>query len=278
MSPTGPAGAHLRIATWNVNSLRVRLPALERFVERAAPDVLCLQETKAADLADDALAQFDRLGYEIVHVGAGAYNGVAVATRFPVHDAIGSGGFGDDTLDREPRVISCIVDTPEPLRAVSVYVPHGRTVGHWHYEYKLAFLRALGHRVHHWLADGPRLVVAGDVNIAATDSDVFHPDAFVGSTHVTPAERAAFSELLTAGLVDVDVERWGARARRFTWWKPGLGYDRNLGMRLDVIVVDECLAGRLETTWIDHVERGGDRPSDHAALLADFRPSTGAGV
>jgi exodeoxyribonuclease-3 len=102
---------------------------------------------------------------------------------------------------------------------------------------------------------------------------VFHPDAFVGSTHVTPAERAAYAELLTAGLVDVDIARWGARARRFTWWKPGFGYDRNLGMRIDVIAADECLATRLETTWIDHVERGGDRPSDHAALLADFRPA-----
>jgi exodeoxyribonuclease III len=114
------------------------------------------------------------------------------------------------------------------------------------------------------------VVVAGDLNVAATDSDVFHPDAFVGSTHVTVRERDALRRLLDAGLVDVDVARWGERARRFTWWNHGIGYSRNLGMRLDVIAADRDLAARLDTTWIDHTERGAERPSDHAALLADF--------
>jgi len=113
-------------------------------------------------------------------------------------------------------------------------------------------------------------VVAGDINVAATDSDVFHPDAFVDATHVTAPEREALARLLAAGLVDVDVARWGPRARRLTWWNHGIGYSRNLGMRIDLIASDHALAARLDTTWIDHVGRSQQRPSDHAALIADF--------
>jgi exodeoxyribonuclease-3 len=162
-----------------------------------------------------------------------------------------------------------VVDTPPPIRLVSVYVPHGRAIGDPHFEYKLAFLAALARRVRGWVQES-HVIVAGDVNVAATDSDVFHPDAFVGHTHVTPEERAAWAGVLDAGLVDVDVARWGAHERRFTWWNLGIGYSRNLGMRLDVIAADPVLAATVDATWIDHVERGADRPSDHAAVLADF--------
>ncbi|MFL6205966.1 MAG: exodeoxyribonuclease III [Acidimicrobiales bacterium] len=270
MSPTGPAPDCLRVATWNLNSLRARLPAVERFLDLAQPDVLCLQETKAASISDAAAAAFAQHGYEVTHVGSGSYNGVAVLARHPLDDVRGSGALDDEHLDREPRIASCLVRLPEPLRVVSVYAPHGRTVDHWHYEYKLAFFDALTRQVERWLADEGHVVVAGDLNVAATDSDVFHPDAFVGSTHVTLREREALRRLLDTGLVDVDVARWGERARRFTWWNHGIGYSRNLGMRLDVIAVDRELAARLDTTWIDHTERGAERPSDHAALLADF--------
>jgi exodeoxyribonuclease-3 len=270
MSPPGPAPERLRVATWNLNSLRRRLPAVERFVARAQPDVLCLQETKAATLSDEAAEALDRLGYRVEHVGASSCNGVAVAARHPIEDVVVSGGFGDEHLDREPRVVTCSVRTPDPLRVVSVYVPHGRAVDHWHFEYKLGFLGSLADRCARWLADGEALVLAGDVNVAATDSDVFHPDAFVGRTHVTAREREALQQLLDVGLVDVDVARWGPRARRFTWWNHGIGYERNLGMRLDVIAVDPASADRLDTTWIDHTERGAEGPSDHAALIADF--------
>jgi exodeoxyribonuclease-3 len=261
----------LRIATWNLNSLRARLPAVERFLDRTRPDVLCIQETRAVAVSADTSELLAGHGYGNVHVGAGSYNGVAILARHPLGAAIASSELGEEALDREPRLISCVVELPAPVRIVSVYVPHGRRVGHWHYEYKLAFMAALAARIRQWSQEG-RLVVAGDVNVAATDSDVFHPDAFVGATHVTRVERDALAKLLAAGLIDVDVACWGSRARRFTWWKHGLGYDRNLGMRLDVIAVDEVLADHLDTTWIDHVERGGDRPSDHAALLADFHP------
>ena len=272
LCPPGPAPERLRIATWNLNSLRVRLGAVERFLERVSPDVVCLQETKAAALPADAEAVFDRHGYHVAHVGDGSRNGAAVAARHPISDVRSSGSFDDEHLDREARLASCIVHCPAPVRVASVYVPHGRAVGHWHYEYKLSFFDALAALAAKWLAEGTNVVVAGDLNVAPTDSDVFHPQAFIGATHVTPAERAAFGRLLDAGLVDVDVARWGPRARRFTWWNYGIGYSRNLGMRLDIIAADRELADRLDTTWIDHIERGGTRPSDHAALLADFHP------
>jgi exodeoxyribonuclease-3 len=275
MSPTGPATDRLRLATWNLNSLRARLPAVERFLDRARPDVLCLQETKAATVSDAAAAAFARHGYEVSHVGSGSYNGVAVLARHPVEDVRGSGTLDDEHLDREPRVVSALVRVPDPLRVVSVYAPHGRTVDHWHYEYKLAFFESLSRQVERWLGEDGHVVVAGDLNVAATDSDVFHPNAFVGSTHVTLRERDALRRLLDLGLVDADVARWGERARRFTWWNHGIGYSRNLGMRLDVIAVDRDLAARLDTTWIDHAERGAERPSDHAALLADFAHESG---
>ncbi|MEY2458919.1 MAG: exodeoxyribonuclease [Acidimicrobiaceae bacterium] len=270
LSPAGPAPERLRVATWNLNSLRARLAALERFLDRAQPDVLCVQETKATQLSDHALALLEGRGYHAAHIGAGSYNGVAVAARHPLTDIRSSGELGDEHLDREPRVVSCVVQSPTPIRVASVYVPHGRTIDHWHYRYKLAFLDALAHRVRRWLAEDMNVMIAGDVNVAATDSDVFHPDAFTGSTHVTPPERDALTRLLDAGLVDVDVAKWGPRARRFTWWKYGIGYSRNLGMRLDMIATDVALAARLDTTWIDHTERASAPPSDHAALLADF--------
>jgi exodeoxyribonuclease-3 len=242
------------VATWNLNSLRARVAALDRFLERVHPDVLCLQETKASDVPEAARSVLDCRGYTITHVGRGAWNGVAVAARHPIGDVRSSGAFDDEHLDREPRVTSCVVEAGLPLRVASVYVPHGRTVDHWHYEYKLGFLDALGRVVQRWLDQPPHVVVAGDLNVAATDSDVFH----------------ALGRLLDVGLVDVDQARWGPRSRRFTWWNHGTGYSRNLGMRLDVIAADRDLAARLDTTWVDHHERAMERSSDHAAVVADF--------
>jgi exodeoxyribonuclease III len=272
MSPAGPASDRLRIATWNLNSLRARLPAIERFLERVQPDVLCLQETKAAQLSEAGAALFARSGYDVAFVGSGSYNGVAIAARHPLQDIRSSGDFADELLDREARIASCLVCTPAPLRVASVYVPHGRAIDHWHYDYKLSFLDALGVRLREWLLQDASVILAGDINVAATDSDVFHPDAFVGSTHVTSREREALQRLLDLGLIDVDVALWGSRSRRFTWWNHGIGYSRNLGMRLDIIATDRQLAERIDTTWIDHTEREAERPSDHAALIADFHP------
>ncbi len=275
MSPTGPTPDRLRFATWNVNSLRARLPAIDRFLEPARPDLLCLQETKAATVSDEARRLFERHGYGIEHVGANAYNGVAIAARHPIIDVQAAGDFDDPDLDREPRLITAVVDTPTRLRVASVYVPHGRTLEHWHYQYKLDFLDALVRLARTWV-HADHTFIAGDVNVAPTDSDIFHPDAFVGATHVSPPERAALAALHDVGLVDIDAAVWGTDARRFTWWNHGIGYSRNLGMRIDHIAVDRQLAARVVTTWIDHTERGGERPSDHAALLADFTFDTAA--
>src|SRR3954468_14712316 len=121
LSPTGPAPDRLRVATWNLNSLRARLAGLERFLQRGFPDVVCLQETKAAELSDEARAVFDRFHYEVTHVGAGCYNGTAVASRHPISDVRSSGAFDDDHLDREPRLATCLVHCPGPVRVASVY-------------------------------------------------------------------------------------------------------------------------------------------------------------
>jgi exodeoxyribonuclease-3 len=269
MSPERPAPEQFRVATWNVNSLKARAPALRRLLERAQPDVVLLQETKASEVAPTAAAVFHDAGYVVVHSGSGAYNGVAIAARHPIDGVLTAADFADEQLGREPRLISCVVHGPEPIRFASVYVPHGRQVGHWHYDYKLQFLQALAAQVAGWLGEG-HVVVGGDVNVAPTDSDIFHPDAFVGLTHVTQPEREALAAVLEAGLVDLDAHRWGPRERRFTWWNHGFSYSRNLGMRIDMLASDAGLAERLVTTWIDHIERGAERPSDHAALLADF--------
>jgi exodeoxyribonuclease-3 len=269
-TPVAPAPERLRVATWNINSIRSRLPALERFVDRTKPDIVCLQETKVRDLPDDAVAMLKRLGYQIAHAGTGGYNGVAVVSRHDISDIELPGSFGDEHLDREARLVTCRVHAEQVLRVASVYVPHGRTLEHWHYQYKLAFMDALSARASHWLSAGGALIIAGDLNVAPTDSDVFHPNAFVGLTHVTPAERNALVRLFETGLVDVDAARWGWSARRFTWWKYGAGYSTNLGMRIDLIAADQELAATLDTTWIDHDERGAHRASDHAALVADF--------
>jgi exodeoxyribonuclease-3 len=161
-----------------------------------------------------------------------------------------------DRTDRLPRsALASVAATPTRASA--------------EYKYKLGFLDELAARVRSWLAESA-LIVAGDINVAPTDKDIFHPDVFVGLTHVTPRERAAWQAVLDAGLVDVDAKRWGADQRRFTWWNHGLNYGRNLGMRIDMIAASRELADRVDATWIDHIERGTDRPSDHACLVADF--------
>jgi hypothetical protein len=133
LSPTGPARDRLRIATWNLNSLRSRLSGVERFLERTQPDAICLQETKTTELFAEALTLFDRHGYRSVHAGSGSYNGVAVLARHPIRDVRASGAFDDEFLDREPRLVSCVVEAALPVRVASVYVPHGRTIEGAHY-------------------------------------------------------------------------------------------------------------------------------------------------
>jgi exodeoxyribonuclease-3 len=256
----------VRIATWNVNSLRQRLPRLLPWLDERQPDVVCLQETK---LADDAFGQLlgqelhDR-GYTAAVHGEAAWNGVAILSRAGLGDVVigidGAPGFPHP----EARAISATCDG---IRMVSVYVPNGREPGSEHYQYKLAWLASLRDMV----ATGPKAtIVCGDMNIAPTDEDVFDPEAYVGETHVTAPERAALAELEALGLRDIVRDRW-PNERVFTYWDYRAGmFHQDLGMRIDLVLASEIVAGRVRAAWVDRQARKGSGPSDHAPVIVDL--------
>jgi len=256
----------VRIATWNVNSVKQRLPRLLPWLDERRPDVVCLQETKLTDeafleLLGDELS--DR-GYEIAVHGEAAWNGVAILSRVGLEDVApgipGAPGFPDP----EARVVSA---TCGGIRVVSVYVPNGRKPDSEHYRYKLAWLASLREAI----AAGPEAtVVCGDVNIAPTDDDVFDPDAYVGQTHVTPPERAALAELAELGLRDVVRDRWPGE-RIFTYWDYRAGmFHQDLGMRIDLVLASASVADRVQAAWVDRQARKGKGPSDHAPVIVDL--------
>jgi exodeoxyribonuclease III len=258
--------ATVRIATWNVNSLKQRLPRLLPWLDERQPDVVCLQETK---LADDALSELlgnelaDR-SYEVAVHGEAAWNGVAILSRAGLDDvAVGLAG-APGFPHPEARAISAICGG---IRVVSVYVPNGRVPGSEHYEYKLAWLAALREVV----AAGPEeTVVCGDMNIAPTDDDVFDPQAYIGQTHVTPPERAALAELQAVGLRDVVRDRW-PNERVFTYWDYRAGmFHQDLGMRIDLVLASATVAERVRAAWVDRQARKGKGPSDHAPVIVDL--------
>jgi exodeoxyribonuclease III len=256
----------MRIATWNVNSLKQRLPRLLPWLDERNPDVVCLQETK---LADDALLdllgdELAKRGYEVALHGEASWNGVAIFSRLGIEDVVtglaGAPGFPHP----EARALAA---TCGGIRVHSVYVPNGREPGSEHYEYKLAWLAALRDAV----AAGPEAaVVCGDVNIAPTDEDVFDPEAYVGQTHVTAPERAALAELQALGLRDVVRDRWPDE-RVFTYWDYRAGmFHRDLGMRIDLILAAAPVAARVRAAWVDRQVRKGKGPSDHAPVIVDL--------
>ena len=256
----------MRIATWNVNSVKQRLPRLLPWLDERRPDVVCLQETK---LTDDALLALlgDELagrGYEIAAHGEASWNGVAILSRVGLEDVVpgleGAPGFPDP----EARAVSATCDG---IRVFSVYVPNGRQPDSDHYEYKLAWLAALREAV----AAGPETTaVCGDVNIAPADEDVFDPEAYAGETHVTAPERAALAELQALGLRDVVRDRWPGE-RIFTYWDYRAGmFHRDLGMRIDLILAGATVAERVRAAWVDRKARKGRGPSDHAPVIVDL--------
>jgi exodeoxyribonuclease-3 len=256
----------MRIATWNVNSLKQRLPRLLPWLDQRRPDVVCLQETKAADeaftsLLADALA--DR-GYEAAAHGEAAWNGVAILSRVGLQDVLRGIPDGPGFPNPEARAVSA---TCAGIRVVSVYVPNGREPDSEHYRYKLEWLAALRRMVAH----GPEAtVVCGDMNIAPTDDDVFDPAAYVGQTHVTAPERAALAELMSLGLHDVVRDRWPGE-RVFSYWDYRAGmFHQDLGMRIDLILASGPVAGRVRAAWIDRQARKGKGPSDHAPVMVDL--------
>ncbi|HEV2756122.1 MAG TPA: exodeoxyribonuclease III [Actinomycetota bacterium] len=256
----------MRIATWNVNSLKQRLPRVLPWLDERRPDVVCLQETK---LTDDAFRELmnDELserGYEVAAHGQGAWNGVAILSRVGLEDVVagieGAPGFPHP----EARAVSA---TCAGVRVVSVYVPNGRMPGSEHYEYKLKWLAALTKLV---ASDPAATVVCGDINIAPTDDDVFDPDAYVGQTHVTPPEREALAALQRAGLRDVVRERWPDQ-RVFTYWDYRAGmFHQDCGMRIDLVLAGDDVAERVKAAWIDRHARKGKGPSDHAPVIVDL--------
>jgi exodeoxyribonuclease-3 len=249
-----------------VNSVKQRVPRLLPWLDERQPDVACLQETKLADeafgeLLGDELAE---RGYAVALHGEATWNGVAILSRVGLEDAV-SGLPGAPGFPRpEARAVSA---TCGGIRVVSVYVPNGREPGSEHYEYKLAWLAALREIV---AADPEATVVCGDMNIAPTDDDVFDRDAYVGQTHVTPAERAALAELGALGLRDVVRDRWPNK-RVFTYWDYRAGmFHRDLGMRIDLVLASAAVADRVRAAWVDRKARKGRGPSDHAPVIVDL--------
>jgi exodeoxyribonuclease III len=277
----------MRIATWNVNSLKARQEAVEKWLERAAPDVLMIQETKLTDL-DAPVMAFGMLGYDLLHHGEGRWNGVGIVTRKgldvsdvitnfgdgPVRDS-GPGGAGaavasEDDFNPfdEARMLAATVDG---IRIVTLYAPNGRVVDSPFYVGKLAWYE----RLSRWLAEERKttepLVIGGDFNIAPTDADVWDARAVHGGTHVSEPERAAFRALVDWGLVDAYRLRQDA-PHRFSWWDYRAGnFHKNLGMRIDHLLVTPSIAKRVVAAEIDREARKGPPiPSDHAPLSIDL--------
>jgi exodeoxyribonuclease III len=258
--------AAVRITTWNVNSIKQRMPRLLPWLDERQPDVVCLQETK---LADDKLvallgAELEQRGYAVAAHGEAAWNGVAILSRVGLDDVEAGLPGGPGFPHQEARAVAA---TCAGVRVVSVYVPNGRTPDSDHYRYKLAWLASLRDAV----AAGPEAtVVCGDVNIAPADQDVFDPDAYIGQTHVTPPERDALAALQELGLHDVVRERWPDE-RVFTYWDYRAGmFHQDCGMRIDLVLASAVVAERVKAAWVDRHARKGKGPSDHAPVIVDL--------
>jgi exodeoxyribonuclease-3 len=256
----------VRIATWNVNSVKQRVPRLLPWLDERRPDIVCLQETKLADEAFTELlgAELALRGYAVALHGEAQWNGVAILSRVGLED-VAAGVTGAPGFPRpEARAVSA---TCGGIRVHSVYAPNGRVPDSDHYYYKLAWLAAL----RDMLAAGPgAAIVCGDMNIAPTDADVFDPDAYVGQTHVTPPERAALAKLQALGLRDVVRDRWPG-ARVFTYWDYRAGmFHKDLGMRIDLVLASAPVASRVRAAWVDRHARKGTLPSDHAPVIVDL--------
>jgi exodeoxyribonuclease III len=256
----------LRIVTWNVNSLRARLPRVLELLAEHQPDVVCLQETKCAPDTFPG-AELADAGYAAVHHSAGQWAGVALLARAEPGLSEPLLALPGDPVAEEARWCEATVGG---IRFASVYVPNGRALDSPEFPRKLAFLDAVADRVA-GLTDQP-LLVAGDMNIAPADLDVYDPVAFAGSTHVTPQERGRLAQILELGLVDAYRELHPSEVQ-YTWWDyRGGNFHRGLGLRIDLALVGSQLAGRLRECGIDRDYRKGNKPSDHAPLLVDLVP------
>ncbi len=252
----------MKLATWNVNSLKVRLPHVLEWLKAAEPDVLCLQETK---LTDDKfpLEEVRSAGYEAIYSGQKTYNGVAILSRFPLADRTdGIPGFEDE----QKRVLSATVNG---ARVVCAYVPNGESPASEKYPYKLRWLDAFRGWLKTELARYPAMAVLGDYNIAPEDRDVHDPKAWEGSVLVTPEERRAFNEVLGLGFKD-SFRLFDQPDKAFTWWDYRMNaFRRNMGLRIDHILLSDALATKCTTCKVDIFPRKMERPSDHAPVMAE---------
>jgi exodeoxyribonuclease-3 len=261
----------VRIATWNVNSIRSRIDRVEAFVQRQDVDVLALQETKARD-DQWPLMGLEAMGYEVATLGHSQWNGVAIASRVGLDDVQhgfeGMPDFGDP-LAAEARAMGA---TCGGVRVWSLYVPNGRALGDPHLDYKLAWLKALRDTAAGWLTADPeaQVALAGDWNVAPLDEDVFDMAQFAKSTHVSPPERAAFQAIVEAGYADV-VRPHTPGPEVYTYWDYyRQRFERNRGLRIDFVLASPALAARVTAAQIDRDERAGKGASDHAPVIVDL--------
>jgi exodeoxyribonuclease-3 len=251
------------VATWNVNSLRVRLPQVLAWLETESPDIVALQETKIPDPEFPA-AEFLQRGYQLAIAGQKTYNGVAILSRTPLSAPCTEiPGYSDP----QRRVVYA---ETAAVSLLNLYVPNGSEVGSEKYSYKLGWLRHVRDYVRELMARQPRLVVLGDFNIAPADADVHDPAAWAGQVLCSEPERAEFSALLKLGLVDC-FRKFPQPEGSFTWWDyRAAGFRRNLGLRIDHILAAPELARRCRSCRIDRTPRTWERPSDHTPVLAEF--------
>ena len=253
----------MKLASWNVNSLKVRLPHLLDWLAVTQTDVVCLQETKTED-ANFPKIEIEAAGYQVVFAGQKTYNGVAILSREPLRDVqIGIPGFADE----QKRVLAVTVgDT----RIVDLYVPNGQSVDSDKYQYKLAWLEALAAWLKAELAQHPKLVVVGDFNIAPEDRDVYDPAAWQDQVLCSAPERAHFRALLDLGLKDA-FRLFEQPEKSYSWWDYRQGaFRRNMGLRIDHILLSDPLAQRCQRCTVDGAPRKLERPSDHAPVVAEL--------
>jgi len=253
----------VRLATWNVNSLKVRLAQLLDWLGRERPDVVCLQETKTEDANFPAM-EIERAGYRALFSGQRLYNGVAILARVLPSDPFRLlPGFADE----QKRVLAATVDG---MRIVCVYVPNGESVESDKYRYKLAWLAALRQWLEQELQRHPQLALLGDYNVAPEDRDVHDPRLWQGRVLFSEPERAAFRSLLDLGFRD-SFRLFEQPDRSFSWWDYRMNaFRRNLGLRIDHILLSDGLAQRACASWIDKTARAVDRPSDHAPVITEL--------